>query len=102
MNVLNEGPYARAKQKVLFVEAEARVEAGQVTCLLPLPPELSGGEWDVFKVWRDIESGGISMERDRLVGNSSSLEVRMKMKKKNLRRHIVVVHRKTGTIVVWT
>ena len=73
MNVLNEGPYARAKQKVLFVEAEAQVEAGQVTCLLPVPPELRGGEWDVFKVWRDIKSGGISMERDRLVGNSPCL-----------------------------
>jgi hypothetical protein len=101
LNILNEGPYAQVKQKVLFVEAQAQIEDGEITCLLPLPPELGRSEWDVFKVWRDFESGTIEMEKDRVVAHFPGLEIRMKMKKKDFRRDIVVVHSKTGTIVVW-
>lgn len=86
---------------MLFVEAQAQIEDGQIICLLPLPPKLARSEWAVFKVWRILDTGTIEMERDRVVADSAVLEVRMKAKKKEFRRDIVVVHIKTGTIVVW-
>ena len=100
LNVLNKGPYAEMKQKVTYIEAPLYKEGGQLVCGMRLPSDLERTAWDVFKVWRDFESGAIQIEKDQVVSDTPVLEVRMKWKKDKSRHDIVLVHEKTGTVLV--
>jgi len=100
LNIINEGPCVQDKSKVQFVEAKTSAGQGQVIFLLPLPPGLGRSEWDLYKIWRNFDTGAIDMERDRAFSDSRFLEVRMKAKKEGFHRSIVAVHGKTGIALV--
>jgi hypothetical protein len=101
LNILNKGPYTENAQAVAYVEGQALQEGGSLVCRIPLPGELAHGEWSVFKVWRNFDTGQIQMEKEQILAESPACEVRMKWRGKAYRHDIVLAHVKTGTILVW-
>ncbi len=96
LNLLDNGPFAQTKLKVVDGRARASKQGEHVFFDLNLPPELSGDAWDIFKVWRDEETGRVAMEEDRLP--TAEFEVRIAMAwRKGFRHELVLVHGRTGT-----
>jgi hypothetical protein len=100
LNVLNRGPFALTKEKVIPVEVKAAREGGQFAFRLTLPAELARSEYTVFKVARNFEKGDIRIDKETVNPESPAIEVRMKWRGKGYRHDIVIAHAKTGTILV--
>ena len=102
LNILNDGPFANARQKVSFVEATDILRDGpRLICQMPLPPELARSGWTVFKIARCFNTGAIFIEKDSLVPSGPSIQVHAKWRGDEFRHDIVLAHTKTGTILVW-
>jgi hypothetical protein len=101
LNILHQGPYALTKQKVVFVEGQAMQDGGTLVCRVPLPSDLPQSEYTVFKVARNFKTGDIRIDKEPVVPEGPTLEVRMKWRGEGYRHDIVLAHAKTGTILVW-
>ena len=101
LNVLNQGPYAETINKVISVDGETFRDGDSLVCRMKLPPELARSEWSVFKVRRNLAAGEIQIEKEQIVSDSPTCEVRMAWKGKEYRYDMVLAHPKTGTILVW-
>jgi hypothetical protein len=101
LNVLNNGPYALTKQKVVFVEGQAYQDGGSLVCSIRLPADLPRTGYTIFKVARNFETGDIRIDQEAIVPESPAVEVQMKWRGKAYRHDIVVANSKTGTILVW-
>jgi hypothetical protein len=101
MNILNEGPFYQTGQKVSYVAADSFKDGDSLVCQLRLPEEIARSEWTVYKVARDFATGQIFMDKEVIVPESASVELKMKWRGKEFRHDIVLAHTKTGTIVVW-
>jgi hypothetical protein len=100
LNVLNRGPFALTKEKVIPVEVKTAREGGEFVCRLTLPAELAKSEYTVFKVARNFEKGDIRIDKENAVPESPELEIRMKWRGEGYRHDVVLVQMKTGTIIV--
>ncbi len=101
LNILNEGPYAHAQQKIILVEGQAAQDGDSLTCAIPLPPDLPQTEYAIFKVARNFTTGDIRIDKELVIPESRTLEVRMKWRGQSYRHDIVLANVKTGTILVW-
>ena len=102
LNILNQGPFAQASQKVSFVEALDVLQDGDwLICELPLPPELARSEWQIFKIARNFDTGLIYIDKDKAVPSAPSIQTRMKWRGQEFRHDLVFSHAKTGTILIW-
>ncbi len=99
LNLLDDGPFAQTKLKVADTGSKSSKQGDHVFFEMTLPREIAVSTWDVYKVWRDKETGRIAMEEDRLP--TGKFEVRIAMPwKKGCRHEIVMVHPQTGTALV--
>ncbi len=99
LNLLDDGPFAQTKLKVADTGSKSSKQGDHVFFEMTLPREIAVGSWDVYKVWRDKETGRIAMEEDRLP--TGKFEVRIAMPwKKGYRHEIVMVHPQTGTTLI--
>jgi hypothetical protein len=64
-----------------------------------LPPAISQSEWDIYKVWRDPRKGGVEVEKEHVLNESPLLTFYMAAKE-NTVQDAVLVHAKTGTVLV--
>jgi hypothetical protein len=102
LNILNQGPFAQANQKVSFVEALDVLQDGDwLICEVPLPPELARSEWQIFKIARNFDTGRIYIDKDKAVPSATSIQTRMKWRGQEFRHDLVFSHAKTGTILIW-
>jgi hypothetical protein len=102
LNILNKGPFAESNLKVSFVDPVDVLQDGDwLICQLPLPPELTRSEWMIFKIARNFETGRIYMETDSRIPSIPSIQTRMKWRGEEFRHDIVMLHAKTGTILIW-
>ena len=96
LNLLDDGPFAQTKLKAVDTGSKAAKQGDSVFFEVNLPAELAVSVWDVYRVWRDEETGRIIMQVDRLP--PAEFEVRVAMPWRNGHRHeLVLVHGKTGT-----
>jgi hypothetical protein len=100
LNVLNNGPNALIKEKILLVTKEESRDGGTLICRFALPAEIAQSEFTVFKVARNFETGDIQVDTEPLVSGSANLEVQMKWRGHAYRHDVVLVHNKTSTIIV--
>ncbi len=101
LNLLDRGPYAQTLLKVVDTGLKpVSSEGGVVYFSTQLPRPLVKSEWDIFKVWRQTETGKIMMEDKRFLVESAELTVDMKQRK-GFRHELVLVNRRTGTTLVF-
>ena len=100
LNLLNQGAFAQAKLKVIDTDSQVTKEGDLLTFTVKLPSDLARSEWDIFKVWRNTNSGAIKMERDHLLAVSSELSVDM-TERKGFRHELVLVNGRTGATLVF-
>jgi len=99
LNLLDDGPFAQTKLKAVDSGSKSTREGDHAFFEMTLPAELAGSSWDVFRVWRDEETGRVLMEEDRLP--TSGYEVRLAMAWREGQSHeLVLVHGQTGTALV--
>jgi hypothetical protein len=99
LNLLDRGPYSQAKLKVVEAEFKASREDDVYFFAVALPGELAKSEWDIYKVWRQKDTGKIMMEEDSVATESSELTVDMKQRE-GFRHELVLVNGRTGTTLV--
>ncbi len=98
LNLLDDGPFAQTKLKVYDAGSRSSKQGDHVFFELNLPQELAGATWDVFRVWRNEETGRVVMDEDKL--QTAGFEVRQAMAfRKGFRHEIVLVHGKSGTAI---
>ena len=100
LNVLNNGPNALIKEKIISVKRADSRDDGTLVIRLTLPAELARTEFTAYKVARDFETGDIQVDTEPIVSGSADLEVRMKWRGSTYRHDIVLAHPRTGTILV--
>ena len=99
LNLLNQGPYAQAKLRVIAAESKVSRQEDLFFFAVELPRELARSEWDVYKVWRQKDTGKIMMEEDHVSTESSELTVDMKQRE-GFRHDLVLVNGRSGTTLV--
>ena len=82
LNLLDDGPFAQTKLKVAKADSRSAKQGNHVFFEMTVPSELAGlGPWDVFKVWRNEETGRIIMAEDRLLNVDHDIRVAVDWRK---------------------
>ena len=100
LSLLDDGPFAQTKLKVAKADSRSSKQGDHVFFEMTLPSELAGsGPWDVYKVWRNKETGRIIMAEDRLLNVDHDIRISVAWRN-GCGHEIVLVYGKTGTVLV--
>jgi hypothetical protein len=99
LNILNNGLVGDIGVSVSPVQVEATGSDEETALTVQLPAGLSQAEWDIYKVWRDTGKGGFQVEKEHVLSESPMLTFSMAVKKNTL-QDAVLVHAKSGTVLV--
>jgi hypothetical protein len=99
VSILTDGLVGDIDLKIggIPVAIQAAGEEAQLTA--QLPSAISQSEWDIYKVWRDPRKGGVEVEKEHVLNESPLLTFYMAAKE-NTVQDAVLVHAKTGTVLV--
>jgi len=100
LNLLDRGPFSQAKLRVIEADSQVTRQGDVFFLAVRLPSELAKSEWDIYKVWRQKDTGRIMMEEDHVLSESSELTVDMKQRE-DFRHDLVLVNGRTGTTLVF-
>ncbi len=99
LNLLDRGPYSQSKLRIIEARVQLTQEDGQLIFTVRPANGFEKSQWEIFKVWRKKENGGILMEKGRIF--TEGLEFKVRMKKREGHRHeLVLVHPPTGATIV--
>lgn len=98
--LLDRGPYTQAKLKIVEVDSQVITKKDLFSVVLNLPPELGQSEWEIYKVWRKVDSGEVRMETARFRAASPGMTIEMR-RKKGFGHVLVLIHGATGTALIF-
>jgi hypothetical protein len=99
ISILTDGLVGDVDLKIRRVPVTIQAAGGEAQLTAQLPPEISQSEWDIYKVWRDPRKGEVEIEKEHVLNESPLLTFYMSAKE-NTVQDAVLVHAKTGTVLV--
>ena len=100
LDAVRSGYFSKLKLKATPFVLNARAGAGdKAPFLVRIPAELTGNEWDVYRVWTGKTSGDVKIELERLIPSIPDITFDLKARK-GYRRQIVLLHPRTGIALV--
>ena len=81
--------------------AEVIRDGDTLFCQLTLPTEIARSEWTIYKVARDFATGRMFMDKEVIIPQGKTIQLRIKWRGKEFRYDLALAHTATGTILVW-
>jgi hypothetical protein len=99
VSILTDGLVGDIDLKIGGIPVAIQAAGEEAQLRAQLPPAISQSEWDIYKVWRDPRKGGVEVEKEHVLNESPLLTFYMAAKENTI-QDAVLVHAKTGTVLV--
>ena len=99
MALVSDGLAGDVGLKVSAAPAKISGNGEESQLSVELPAELSQGEWDIYKTWRNPGKGTFQVEKEHVLSESPLLTFSMTDRADTL-RGAVLIQAKSGTVLV--